>query len=636
MSGLAALYERRGAPAGEARITAMLDRLRHRGPDRRAHRADGSIALAQCLLETTPEDALDRQPLRALGADRWIVADVRLDNRSELLRLLGEPAAEVPDAEIILRAYERWGEGCPARLVGDFAFALWDGERRRLVCARDPLGVRPLYYHHDAASFRCASEMAALFADERVARRPHRASMALFLASLYTERDETLYDGVHALPPGHTLIVTSTSIRCEAHWKPDPHRSLSHLGDDQQTERFREVFAEAVRCRLRARGPVAAQVSGGLDSSSVACEAERLRREGRADPASTSAPLVLTRLAFPGLPCDERPYSDAVAAHLGLSMTTIYPLDEPGVCRLEQRRPDLYFHPTTGMLDPMLADLRDRGIRTLLTGAGGDLLMQPTGYEMARHLRAGRLRAALADLSEPLSRAAVRRGAIQSLWAFAPSTAARLQGLRSPARVRWPWLSAEAARRVGAHLVQEGDETRRLHPDLVTAELCREITHGVGTLLPAALDDRTAAAHAVDFRHPFFDVRLVELLLALPQEQRYAGDGGKRVLRRALGPTLPALVRERRDKAEFTSYVRRTFLADQRGALQRLLRASLLEEHGLVDGGAVGRLLAEAPEAQNPLALANLVSMELWLRASFQPRFPSTSRERHEDQHDPA
>jgi asparagine synthase (glutamine-hydrolysing) len=624
MSGIAAILERNGAPAAEKRIAAMLGRLQQRGPDRSAYRVEGSAALAQAMFATTPEDALDRQPLASRLGKRWIVADARVDNRHELLGPSGDPAGDVSDAALILMAYERWGEACPSRIVGDFAFAIWDGERRCLFCARDPLGVRQLYYHQDAVAFRCGTEMHALFADERVPRRPNRRSMALFLAYEYAERDETLYEGVHALPPGHALTVTATSLRREAYWQPDPWRT----SEDDHAQHLAEVLGEAVRCRLRASGPVAAEVSGGLDSSSVACVAARLRR---------GDPLLLLRAVFPGLDCDERRYSQAVADHLGLPIATCSPIAHPDICRLEATYPDLYFHPTRTMLDPLASHLRRRGARVVLTGGGGDLLMQPTGYEVAHDLREGRLRSAIEGAAREAglrSRAAGRKLVSQGLWAFAPRAAAWLRKRAQPVQARRPWLSGEAAGIVEAHVAQEEAEARRLHPDPMRAELCRGVTHGVGSLLPRAIEDRTGALNGVELRHPFLDVRVVELLLQVPNGERFTFEQSKRVLRRAMGPTLPSLVRERTDKAEFTSYVRRVFLEDQRAGLQRLLAKSRLEDLGLVRARALRRLLEAPPAAQNALGLTNLAAMEIWLRGTVRRTFgndlPALREDRHE------
>jgi len=635
VSGIAAIFERDGAPVGTPRIAAMLGRLRRRGPDRDAHHVEGPAALAQAMFETTPEDAFDRQPRRSRSRSLWIVADARIDNRRELLGTLAEPgeaADRIPDSELILRAYERWGEACPARLIGDFAFAIWDAEQRRLFCARDHLGIRMLYYQHDTTSFRCATEMDVLFADERVTRRAHLRSVTLFLAYQYAERDETLYEGVRAVPPGHALTVTATSIRCTAYWRPDPSRTLPPAGDDAYAERFREIFSEAVRCRLRSNRPVAADVSGGLDSSSVACEGERLRRAG----IVTGPALTLLRAAFPGMDCDEQPYSQAVADHLGLPIETCYPTDQPDLCRPGQPYPDLYSHPTLATVDPLLDDLGRRGLRVGLTGFGGDLLMQQVGYEFTHHLRERRVRAALRSVGldrSPLSKDAWRRAARETLWTLLPVAARRLREARFPLQSQSAWLSPSAVDLIRAHVAQEDAAMRSLHPDPHRATLCRAVTHWPGTLLPMVAQDRAGAAHAFEFRHPLFDVRLVELLLALPLEQRFTCAQTKGVLRRAMGSALPTLVRERTGKANFASYIQRMFLDDQRGALQHLFQTSHLVEQGLVDAHALRKLLASPSRKQ--FALIDLTAMEVWLRTTqppiVQPASPPASQEdRHE------
>ncbi|MDB4998098.1 MAG: asparagine synthase, glutamine-hydrolyzing [Myxococcaceae bacterium] len=235
MSGIVALYRLDGAPASRAIAGAMLEAQRHRGPDAQACRVDGSIALGHCLLATTPGDAFVRQPLHDGKADRWLVADVRLDNRAALFAAgLGGQRAhdEVSDAELVLAAYDRWGDRGVEHLVGDFAFALWDAPRRRLFCARDHLGVRQLYYHRDVRTFRCASEMQPLFADPSVVRRPHRVSVGLFLIDEYNEREQTLYDGVFSLPAGHTIAVTADAFRIAAYWRPDPWKETRLASSD--------------------------------------------------------------------------------------------------------------------------------------------------------------------------------------------------------------------------------------------------------------------------------------------------------------------------------------------------------------------------------------------------------------------
>lgn len=621
MSGLAVLYERGGADAAEARIAGMLDRLRHRGPDRSSHLCLGPLALGQCMLETTPEDALDAQPLRAALAPRWIIADARLDNRQELLaagQAAGELAEPVSDAGLILWAYGRWGEDCPKRLIGDFAFVIWDGEARRLFCARDHLGVRPLYYHHDGRAFRAASEMHALFADDRVPRRPCHRAMVLFLTYQYTEAKATLWEGISALTPGHRLTVTSASIREEPYWRLDPSRRIRHRDNQDYADHFKQVFSEAVRCRLRASRPLAAQVSGGLDSSSVACEAERLRREGGA----SGTPVLLMRCLFPGMECDERPYSQAVADHLGLPIVAFAPPDDPEICRPAPSLvdPDCYFDPTVRAFGPLLSVARQRGIRAILTGVGGDQLMRRTGLERADAMQKGHLGAAarMAGLAAgPFSLTGWKTLLRDGITAFVPPRLMKpLRRVRHSPRARWPWVSARVARVAMDHQEEEAQRDFERYPEPVTRDLAGQLAEGLNSSLPLAQADRLAAYAGAEFRHPFFDVRLVELLLAFPHTQRFDGEIEKPVLRRSMNGVLPAVVRERRQITYFMCYVRRCLFEEHHDAVSQLLEGGLLEQASLLDRAEVRRLLLLRGSDQ-VLSLLNPLALEIWLRQSF-------------------
>lgn len=622
MSGIAALFDLRGRPADDAVLAAMLDRLEHRGPDRRGHRVWGPAALGQCTLETTPQDAFGRQPLGSADADRWIVADARLDNRDELLQgyeRAGSSSHRVSDAELILRAYERWGDACPSKLLGDFAFVVWDARARRLFCARDQLGVRPLYYvHQRGTAFRCASEMHALFADGDVPRRPHRASVVLFLSHQYLERDETLWEGIRVLPPGHSLVITTQTTRQHAYWEPRPSREIARASDSVHAEHFRHVFREAVRCRLRCRGSVAAEVSGGLDSSSVACQAQALRLEGQL----TGVPLTLMRLAFPGLACDERAYSQAVADHLKLPLETFMPMDDPDLCRPDMTHPDVYFHPMIRAFEPLLKRARASGIRTVLTGLGGDQLMQRTGYEVASLLRQGNLRIAVRDagaLARPVSSSGWRRLLSGFLRAFAPVPAlAEIDRLRRKLRPRWPWLTPSAARDALEHWQMGVRRAGASHSDPELAALCHGLTHGPDTVLVLALCDRFSAQFGMELRHPFFDVRLIELLLALPSEQRLSNGVAKPVLRRAMKGVLPAVIRDRTLPTTFDSYLRRGFLERQGTRLRRLFAQGQLVENGFIDASWLGREI-DRGFAGNELIVIDLAAMEVWLRHVVAP-----------------
>lgn len=191
MSGVAAILHLDGAPVSRGPLQAMLDGMAHRGPDGRRTWTNGPVGLGQQSFHTTPEDVGVLPPMKSRWQDIWIVADARVDNREDLLSrgaALASRGRILSDAELLLWAYEHWGESFVKRIVGDFAFVLWDERNRKLLCARDPLGVRQLYYTFQGGTFRCASEIQPLFAGGHLARRPCETAIAGSLAGSDGER----------------------------------------------------------------------------------------------------------------------------------------------------------------------------------------------------------------------------------------------------------------------------------------------------------------------------------------------------------------------------------------------------------------------------------------------------------------
>jgi asparagine synthase (glutamine-hydrolysing) len=392
------------------------------------------------------------------------------------------------------------------------------------------------------------------------------------------------------------------------------------------------VLFRSVRCRLRANRPLAAEVSGGLDSSSVACEAEGLRRAG----VVQGPPLTLVRAAFPGLPCDETVYSQAVADHLGLPIHTGYPLDDLDLCRPAPPLPDHHFDPTLRMVLPLLQETARRGIRVTLSGVGGDQLMRFTGHEGIHQLLRGRVWDAAVEAGlarAPLSAKAWRGLLADTVKVLAPPRLVRaLRHARRRPRA-WPWLTPAMCEAANEHVALVERRASAVHADPLERALRDDLVHAGSTPYALALCDRVAASFGQECRYPFLDVRVVEYLLAIPNEQRFYRGLPKPVLRRAMAGALPALVRERPDKADFGYYLERGFWEPHAAAVRELLRRSRLEEIGIVDGGKVRRELdATDPDVGG---LATLTAMELWLRqvTSPAPKAAVFQPEASEEQH---
>src|SRR3989442_1004237 len=267
---------RRQGRLSAARIAWAVERVRRVVPGARS-----------CLVQALAAQALPARPgpeaCARVGAAPPLAgslhADARIDNRAELCSVLSAPST-VTDAELILQAYARWGERCPEHLLGDFAFALWDARRGFLFCARDHFGVKPFYYHHRPGRlFAFASEIKGLLVLSDVPRRLNETRVADYLVPLLEDKEITFYEGIVRLPPAHHMTVSRDGVRIEQYWALDPDREIRMKSDGEYAAAFREIFTEAVRCRLARPIPVGSMLSGGLDSSSIVFVAPKLLAE---------------------------------------------------------------------------------------------------------------------------------------------------------------------------------------------------------------------------------------------------------------------------------------------------------------------------------------------------------------------
>ncbi len=617
MSGFAVLLDedqqRRSPAARDELLNAMLGRLRHRGPDHTATAQARGCGLGHCGLETTAHDVGERQPREQGGV--VIVADARLDNRAELIDSLPDDLLdEAADSDLILRAYAQWGTSCAARLRGDFSFAIWDGPREQLYCARDQLGIKPLFYLHRQGSFRCASEAFALFAGGELQPRPHLPSIALYIVDAYTENGQSLYEDVFALPSAHQLVARRGMLKLQRYWSPDPWRRLPRMGDEDYAALFRSAFGEAVRARLRSNGPVGVILSGGLDSSSVACESERQRRQGH----GPSQRATLLHFDFGSLECDETSFSQAVAGRWDLPIVNLDALSQDDATdpQLSRKLPDLYYYPGALLWRALHEEASNRGIRTLFTGFGGDDCMMRTGQELVDDLAAGQLRTAARACgltSRPLSWQPWRQLLGAWLRRRLPEPSLEIaRTLRSSPRgallAPKPWQWAAQHHR---------DTQRRLRarrcPDRVSAALCDRIEESVQHLVMSHTD-RLAASSAVEYRHPLLDLKLFELLLSMPREQRFVTGTRKPkpVLRRAMRETLPVEVYRRVDAPIFTSHLAAS-MSQHAALIRSLFRDSRLEQLGLITKDHAKRAHL-AVGGQALYRFLNHATMELWLR----------------------
>ena len=593
MSGIAAVWLLDGAPLPPADLDRVLERLTPRPDDPADRWLDGPVGLGQRMLAGA-RDALHATLSQGGEAgDVVVAADARLDNRAELVAALGLPlfaADGIGDEELLLRAWQRWGEACPARLLGDFAFAVWDGRRRMLFCARDPSGLKPLYYHAGPRVFAAASGTGALLAVPGVPRRIDELRIAAYLVPGLESRTATFYEGIVRLPPGHCLSVTSAGAGApRPYWQLDPTQEVRLGSDAEYAERFRELFTDAVRCRLRAAAPVAAALSGGLDSSSVVCVARAIRT------AAGTGPLATYTARFPTIPrCDEGAFVAAVEAGGGLRPRhldgdALDPLGdlESGALRHEEALQAGGYYMHWALYRAAAAD----GMRVFLEGTGGDIVVSHgTGYlgDLARQgcwLELGREARRLSQAFErPIWR--VLRTAAVSV--ASPSVRRGWRRVRRGGFLGPPPIRAEFARRICLDEHLRAAEPARLPSDVEGArgEHWRQLT---SPRLAGILETLAAAGRVmgIDPRDPFLDRRLIEFCLALPASQKIRQGRTRVVARHALAALLPAEIRDRPGKAPID-----------------LMLASALTVYG---PERLDRLMTEAADSLDPYVGAAVV-----------------------------
>ncbi len=627
MSGLAGLLALDGGSAETLVLQRMLAALAHRGRDGQNTWSSGPIAMGHQAFWTTPEARGEIQPWRHPSGELVATLDGRIDNRRPLRDALvarGLAPRADHDAELVLRAYECWGEDFARELVGDFAVAIWDGPARRLVCARDPLGVKPFYYHFDGHHFRWSSEPQAIFEDPTVPRRPHEGMVAEMLAGYLVSTEETLWQGLFRLRPGHTLTVTRDGLCLRRYWSPESAPEVRHASDAGYAEHFRTVLEEAVRSRLRAVGPVGAHLSGGIDSSSVAVLAQRLSESGAA-----SARIEAFTQSHPELADDERPFAEETASRWGIKWHALLP-DPPGPGHYEEqarRYLDFPDYPNGTAWSLALTRLAaSNGCRVMLTGVWGNAFLEGSiehladllrSFRLAETLRCARAWGPLLGGTSPAS--VVFNGGVRPL---VPAKLRRAIGSLVRRRIVPSFVPPAFARRAALRDRLRAPEWVPSYPTFAQRGVCRAAL-SAWNIHASEIMERGGLQHGIEERHPFTDRRLVELCLALPESQRWRGRTLKWVEREAMSGLVPESVRMKTDQPEL-SFLHMDALAAAGGehAFDRLR----LAEQGWVDAPRARTLYRRAAElyARRDPRYAELVGplwtihgLELWLQAAM-------------------
>ena len=617
MGGLAAILHDDPQPVDQAAFDRLCHAVRWRCPDGVTSWLENGAAIARLRFVTS--DAVDAPEA---SAERSLVVafDGRLDNRDELIDVLGSETS-ASDTRLVLDAVSRWDADAAAHLLGDFAFVAWDPARRRALLARDHMGIRPLHFARLPSATICATDIAHVLSHPGVPRRVNERVIAQFLACSMWNGPQTLIDAVSRVPPAHTVVIEGGRVIVRRYWSPEPRQRVFYRSDDEYGDHCRELLTRSVSARMRSPQPIAATLSGGIDSSSVALTSHLLVKD--------SPPPRLFSMVFPDRPeADERQYIEAVAARCGTDPVLIAPSAPtrsiPGRAAAWMDVPSMA---ADSMAEGMWNEMAAAGYRVALTGAGGDFVYAGSIFHHADLLRRGRLvefarryrddgrahdtgRGSLAWLQAgvwPALPVPVKR----TVRPLARWAASRIGLLHQP---RWLRLSLER---------EPMPDTPR-GGSFAVEELVRSVTGGLHSFFLEG-SERAGAEALLELRHPLLDVRLTEFVLAIPEEQRRRGPILKFVLRHALRHELPPILANRTTKGDFAHCV---WDALQALGGEPFFRSLAIADAGWVDGRGVLDLYRQMRDdvprgpqhyGRHVPEIWMITAIELWFRAIMEP-----------------
>ncbi|OHB66680.1 MAG: asparagine synthase (glutamine-hydrolyzing) [Planctomycetes bacterium RBG_13_63_9] len=631
MCGIAGVVCFNGTGASAELLRRMVAQVRYRGPDESGVYVDGQTGLGHARLSII-DLCGGRQPMHNADRSLSVTFNGEIFNYLELRETLaaeGHHFATQSDTEVILHAYQQYGEDCTEHFNGQWAFAIWDKRHGRLFLSRDRLGIRPLHYTVAGGKFLFASEVKSLLVDTDVERQIDPIGLDQVFTFWSTLPPRTVFRGINELPPGHNMVVEGRELRTRRYWQLDYDDQRTSTTPQQCAEELLALLLDATRLRLRSDVPVGAYLSGGLDSTINAALVKQC----------TNAHLRTFSVTFEDAEFDESPYQKAAVDYLQTDHTSIQ-------CNRQQIGrifPEVIWHTEQPVLRTAPAPLyllsklvHQRGYKVVLTGEGADEMLG--GYDVFKEAKVRRFWAAQPD-------SAFRAGLLRRLYPYLPNIQAqslayqkaffhvRPEDLASPLfshLPRWeltsrlksffsPELRAEIADR------DVYADCRALLPEDFANwhPFCQAQYLETAMLMPGYIlssqGDRVAMAHSVEGRFPFLDHRLAEFAAGIPPRLKMKALKEKYILKLAAGHLIPAEVRQR-TKQPYRAPDAASFFGGAADACcdykGELLSPTRIREDGLFDPDAVEHLVRKAERGRavgikDNMALVGILSTQL-------------------------
>ena len=554
MCGIVGLWNLDGQPVLSSMLECFTDSLVHRGPDGKGLYLDpgANLGLGNRRLAIFDTSDSGRQPM-SFGNERyWITYNGEIYNFLELkaeLEQSGYSFKSNSDTEVILASYHCWGEDCQLRFNGMWAFAIWDRDERKLFISRDRFGVKPLIYYYDEKHFAFASEMKAFLALEWFQPDFDSGMVAAALsdARLIEGDERCLLRGLRHLLGGHCLTLNvGETPKIRRWWNTLDHLEVVPQNYEDQVQRFRELFLDACRIRMRSDVPIGTALSGGLDSSSILCGMRHVRNGSSIKDRMAEDWQRAFIMTYPGAAIDERQYADQVIRHTDVTpvyctgTSDMYLDNFDSILFQYEEISDLH-------LGPWLVHKaqRQNGVVVTLDGHGGDEALGGYPWYVTATLKDAITKFSPGRIRELVS---IMRGlelfpnnefylrSAQALFAKMTKGLGQPWLLHSPAEFHSP--------------AYEEDWLRIMKYDALFRALYVDFHF---TQLPTNLRDfdHLSMAHGVEVRSPFMDWRLISFLFSLPATAKIGAGFTKRILRDALKGILPESIRTRTRKLGF-------------------------------------------------------------------------------------
>ncbi len=502
------------------------------------------------------------------------------------------------DEELIQIAYETWGEKLFNKINGDFAFSFYDEETDTLFAARDPLGVKALYYVLNDGQYYFSGSIDELFELSKIEKKANLNSMRTLLTLTAVEYEDTMYEGICRVPPGHYLKIIKGEESLIRYWYPEKIETDYAMTLDDASVKFRRLFERAIVSRVGDDGKTAYELSGGLDSSSVVSLLKNKYPEKKIDTYS---------MCFDGLQCDESEYIRSVEEKYDFKTTNIASASIDYKSKFDfqfnyKMNPHWPVTTTFTMIFPMVEQMHKNGKKIIITGQGGDHLL--TGHCTV-----------LGDLLKRREFRKVSKEVVSTTYSFKYIIGCALLPLVNQKtknilkKICSPFLKAKS--------VSEKEKLEDLFQlENMTSILKRSDINALVSAAQSTIMDGNAL-HAleniynVEFRHPFYDKDLVEFVLSLPPEYLYSQGWIKMLLRYSMEDILPDKIRSRRDKAEFSEVLRQQLEAID---FNTLLENSNLVSLGLIEQKEIDNLIEQFHNEDNKelLHLWSIVNLEYW------------------------